>query len=227
MDVSDLVSLPFQWGSAIRGKRFFHPNGVFAEGVFERLAPAGQGLPAPSSDVVARVSKATGTPGALPDFIGLAFRVAPTPAGSPWDILLVTSGSGVLARAVALRPAFSWSNQTLTSLMPLRYQGNNWWLRARTPADLNGSGLSLDSVRSRLKQGVIEIALDQARGARQFTPLGRLRLTSALDPGRGGDISFDPVVNTASGVSLYPSWLAHLRASSYERSREGRDADRG
>ncbi|HEY3995639.1 MAG TPA: phosphodiesterase [Mycobacterium sp.] len=224
MSVFDVVSLPFQWGSAIRGKRFFHPDGVFADGFFKRVAPAGQGLPIPSSDVVARVSKATGTPGSLPDFIGLAFRlVTPQPAETPWDILLVTSGSGVLARAVVLRPAFSWNDQTLTTLMPLRYQGNNWWLRARTPANLNGSGLSLDSVRTRLKQDVIEITLDQARGTRHFTPLGHLRLTSALDPARGGDISFDPVVNTASGVSLYPGWLAQLRASSYQRSREGRD----
>src|SRR3954454_9391726 len=71
VDVSDLVALPFRWGSAIRGKRFFHPLGVVAEGVIDRVAPAGEGLPIPSSDVVARLSKAGGTPGALPDFMGL------------------------------------------------------------------------------------------------------------------------------------------------------------
>ena len=30
MKVSDLVALPFQWGSALRGKKFFHPVGVVA-----------------------------------------------------------------------------------------------------------------------------------------------------------------------------------------------------
>ncbi|WP_317189865.1 MmpS family transport accessory protein, partial [Mycobacterium avium] len=63
-------------------------------------------LPIPPSRIVARLSKATGTPGALPDFIGLALRgSAPQPAGTPWDILLVSAGSGVLSRAAALRQA--------------------------------------------------------------------------------------------------------------------------
>ncbi|HET9889709.1 MAG TPA: phosphodiesterase, partial [Mycobacterium sp.] len=116
MNVFELAALPFQWGSAIRGKRFFHPVGVLAEGFIERVAPAARGLPIASSEIVARVSKATGTPGALPDFIGLAFRVpAPQPSDKPWDILLVSSGSGVLSRAVALRPATSWNGQTLTT----------------------------------------------------------------------------------------------------------------
>jgi hypothetical protein len=222
MNVSDLVALPFQWGSAIRGKRFFHPVGVLAEGVIERLAPVGQGLPMPSSEIVARVSKASGTPGALPDFIGLAFRITAT---TPWDILLVSAGSGVLARAVALRPATSWTGQTLTTLMPLHYEGNNWWLRARIISEIDGLGLSLDSVRNRLEHGGIEVALDQACGRGDFAPLGRLALTGVMDPERGEDVSFDPVVNTAPGLSLYPRWLADLRARAYQRSRDGRDAD--
>ncbi len=225
MNVSDLVALPFRWGSALRGKRFFHPIGVLAEGHIQRVAPAGQGLPVPSSDVVARVSKASGTPGALPDFVGLAFRVVPQAAAKPWDILLVSSASGMLARAVALRPATSWNGQTLTTLMPLHYQGNNWWLRARIISEVNGPGLSLDGVRKRLGQGPIEVALDQACGRGDFALLGRLTLTRAIDPAPGEDVSFDPVVNTAPGLSLYPRWLADLRARAYRRSREGRDAD--
>jgi hypothetical protein len=226
VNISDLVALPFQWGSALRGKRFFHPVGVLTEGVIERVAPAAEGLPLPSTEVVARVSKATGTPGPLPDFIGLAIRVTPPqPADTPWDILLVSSGSGVLARALALRPATSWSGQTLTTLMPLHYQGNNWWLRARIVSEIDGSGLSLDSVRSRLDHGGIEVALDQARGRGDFAPLGRLTLTGVIDAERGEDVSFDPVLNTAPGLSLHPRWLADLRASAYERSREGRDAE--
>jgi hypothetical protein len=225
VNVSDLVSLPFQWGSAIRGKRFFHPVGVMAEGFIERVAPAARGLPIPSSQVVARVSKATGTPGALPDFIGLAVRVTQSDTDTPWDILLVSAGSGMLARAVMLRPATSWSDQTLTTLMPLHYQGINWWLRARTMSDINGPGLSLDSVRRRLDEGRIEVTLDQARGSGDFAPLGRLTLTNAIDPDRAHDVSFDPVANTAPGVSLHPRWLADLRGRAYQRSRDGRHAE--
>lgn len=225
MSVSDLVALPFQWGSAVRGKRLFHPVGVLAEGFIERAAPAGEGLPIASSEIVARVSKASGTPGALPDFIGLAFRVTPPRATGPWDILVVSSGSGVLSRALALRPAISWSGQTLTTLMPLHYQGDNWWLRARIMSEIDGPGLSLDSIRKRLAHDKIEVSLDQACGSGDFAPLGRLVLNRVIDPERAQDISFDPVINTAPGVSLRPRWLADLRARAYQRSRHGRDAE--
>lgn len=205
MNVFELLALPFQWGSAIRGKRFFHPSGVLAQGYIERVAPAAQGLPIASSEIVARVSKATGTPGALPDFIGLAFRLpTPQPADKPWDILLVSSGSGVLSRALALRPATSWNGQTLTTLMPLHYEGNNWWLRARTSSEIGGPGLSLDSVRSKLERSNIEVTLDQACGGGDFTRLAHITLTTALDPERDHDVSFDPVLNTAPGLSLHP-----------------------
>ncbi|OBF60437.1 phosphodiesterase [Mycobacterium sp. 852002-50816_SCH5313054-b] len=223
MNVSNLVTKPFQWGSALRGRRFFHPVGVLAHGFIERTAPAADGLPLPSCEVVARVSKAAGTPGALPDFIGLAFRVAPQQeGGGTWDILLVSAGSGVLARAVALRPAVSWGGQTLTSLMPLRYQGNTWWLRARSGGAVDGFGLSLDSVRRAIDGGGIDFAIDQACGRGDFAPLARLTLTGVLD--RETDVSFDPVANTAPGLSLYPEWLAELRGRAYRRSRDGREA---
>ncbi|OBK51502.1 phosphodiesterase [Mycobacterium sp. 1081908.1] len=224
MNVSDVLAKPFQWGSALRGRRFFHPVGVLAEGSLERVAPAGEGLPLPSSDAVARISKAAGTPGALPDFVGLAVRAVPQQlAATPWDILLVSAGSGVLARAVALRPTASWTGQTLTSLMPFRYQGSVWWLRARTLSDVNGFGLSLGSVERAIGDGGIDFAIDQACGRGDFAPLARLTLSGVLDP--EPDVWFDPVANTASGVSLYPEWLADLRGRAYRRSRDGRDAE--
>jgi hypothetical protein len=162
----------------------------------------------------------------LPDFIGLAVRVPPAQeSDTPWDILLVSAGSGVLARAVALRPATSWNGQTLTTLMPLHYQGDNWWLRARILSQIDGLGLSLGSVRKRLESDTIEMSLDQACGTRDFTPLGRLTLNRVLGPDQAGDVSFDPVLNTAPGLNLHPRWLADLRARAYRRSRHGRDAE--
>jgi hypothetical protein len=223
VNISDLLAKPFQWGSALRGRRFFHPLGVLAEGSLERVAPAAEGLPIPSSDVVGRISKAAGTPGVLPDFVGLAIRVAPRQvAATPWDILLVSAGSGVLARAMALRPTTSWTGQTLTSLMPFSYRGSVWWLRARSMSDVNGFGLALGSVEQAIGAGGIDFAIDQACGRADFAPLARLRLTGVRDP--DPDVWFDPVANTAPGVNLYPEWLADLRARAYRRSREGRDA---
>lgn len=181
----------------------------------------GRLLPIASSSVLARVSKAAGTPGPLQGFVGPAVRLQ---ASTPWDVLVVSSGSGVLARAVALRPATSWTGQTMTGLMPFGYRGRTWWLRARLCSDIDGPGLSLAAVR-RLVAGGIEMAPDQARGRGDFTPLARLRMTGPFDPAPGEDVSLDPVVNLAPGLNLRPAWLAGLRESAYRRSREGRDAE--
>ena len=225
MSVSDLIAVPFAWGSAIRGRRVFHPVGVVAEGVFDRVAPAGQGLPISSTEVLARVSKASGTPGSLPDFIGLAVRVSgEEPEATPWDILLASAASNIVGRTLGLRPVISWTGQTMTTLMPLHYRGRNWWLRARMVTEINGLGVSLEDVRELIGRRGVEFILDQACGTGGFEQLGRLVLTSVVE-GPAADVSFDPVINTAPGVKLSPEWLANLRARAYQRSRAGRDAE--
>ncbi|MEM6109729.1 phosphodiesterase [Mycobacterium sp. 050272] len=222
MSVSDVVALPFRLGSAVRGRRFFHPAGVLAKGHAQRLAAAQCGLPFPSGDVVVRWSKAVGTPGSFPDFIGLAIRIADAqPRAGLWDILLVSAGSGVVTRALALRPVASWTGQTMTNLMPLRYRERPWWLRARIETEIGGTGLSLQDVAGQIESGGIDVTLDQAGGRGDFTPLARLYVSDLVDAGRA-DVSFDPVLNTAPGVTLYPGWLADLRGRAYQRSREGR-----
>jgi len=225
VNVANLITLPFHLGAAIRGKRFFHPIGVLAQGSIERVAPYYQGLPIPTSAVVARLSKAVGTPGTMPDAIGLALRVpGPDAATKPWDMLLVSAGSGALGRALALRPAGSWTSQTMSTLMPLQYHGRRWWLRVRITTPVGGPGLSLAAVRERIEDGGIEMEVDQACGAGDFGPLARIRLTRIASAGLDDDVCFDPVLNTLPGVSLYPEWLAGLRGNAYAHSREGRDA---
>jgi hypothetical protein len=225
MSVMELVSVPFRWGSALRRRRVFHPNGVVAEGVIERLAAPDVGLPLPSAPIVARLSKAAGTPGGLPDAIGLAFRVlvrGDSSAGWDWDVLLASAVPGPIVRSVGLRPVTSWSGSSMTSLAPLRYRDTNWWLRARITTQIDGSGLQLDSIRGALEQGEIAIDVDQARATSAFHPLARVTLRNPM-PGR--DVSFDPVLHTAPGVEMYPRWLANLRAYAYAQSREGRGND--
>lgn len=225
MNLSDFASAPFRWGSALRQRRVFHPDGVLAEGLIERVAPAHSGLPVPSGGVVARVSKAVGMPGALPDVIGLALRIMPqADLNGGWDILLASAGSGLVGRTIGLRPVTSWTGHTMTSLVPLRYREINWWLRARIATRIDGVGVSLASVRDQLDRGEIEVELDQARGTSYFCPLARATLTGVFTPQLGKDVSFDPVRHTAAGVELYPRWLADLRARAYDRSREGRAA---
>jgi hypothetical protein len=226
VNTRDLVAAPFRSAAAIRHGRVFHPDGVLATGSIERVAPQGEGLPVNSSaDVVARISKGIGTPGALPDIIGLAIRLPPQPlAETPWDILLASAGSGVLSRAAGLRPAVGWSGRTLSTLMALRYDERNWWLRARMTTQVNGSGLSLDSVLNQLRCGGIDFDIDQACGAARFRPLARLTVGEVTAPDKSHEVAFDPVLHTATGIRLVPEWLASLRAQAYDRSRQGRHA---
>jgi hypothetical protein len=223
VEAIELLSAPFRWGSAIRQRRIFHPDGVLVDGVIERLAPDDIGLPVPSTDVIARVSKALGTPGILPDAIGLALRFpAQEDWPTDWDVLLASAGSSPIGRSVGLRPVAWWTGPSLTSLAPLRYRDANWWMRARISTRIDGPGLSLNSVRDRLERNPIVVEIDQARGTSPFQPLARATLTA---PRRAEDLSFDPVLNQGPGVDLYPQWLADLRAVAYDQSRKGRAAD--
>jgi hypothetical protein len=223
MDVSDIVTLPLQLGSAVRHRRVFHPSGVLAEGHLKRVAPPGQGLPIESVDVLARVSKAVGTPGGLPDLIGLAWRMPPPASATrPWDVLMVSAGSGLLTR-FALRPTASWAGTTLSTLMPLRRSDGWWWLKAEMVTPLSG-WLSLDAVREAITSDGIAFDVQQAHGTGPFEPLAELNVTAAIPTDADHDVSFDPTRNTAPDVELGPEWLTRLRERAYLRSRRGRDA---
>jgi hypothetical protein len=203
----------------------FHPGGVLARGSIERVAARGVGLPIEStSDVLVRLSKGIGTPGAVPDVIGLAFRLPPGGSSAPWDVLLASAGSGRLSR-VGIRPVVRWPGQPMSSVMPLRYQGTNWWLRAQILSAVDGAGVSLDSIRSSLHEGPLTVAIDQAPGLAPFRPLARLTIKDVVPQDELADVDFDPVLHTAPGVQLVPHWLSNLRMQAYRRSREGRHSD--
>jgi hypothetical protein len=223
MELSDIVTLPLQLGSAVRHRRVFHPLGVLAEGHVKRVAPSGEGLPIESVDVLARVSKAIGVPGGLPDLIGLAWRMPPRASSTrPWDVLMVSAGAGLLTR-FALRPTTSWAGTTLSTLMPLRRPDGWWWLKAELATPL-GSRLSLDAVREAISSQGIVFDVQQAHGTGSFEPLAELSLTAVIPTDPDHDVSFDPTRNTAPDVGLGPAWLTRLRERAYLRSRRGRNA---
>lgn len=222
MKPTDVLSLPFEWGSAVRHARIFHPRGVLLSGTVDRIAPEDRGLPLVSGPVVARFSKAVGLPGALPDIGGLALRVPSVDPSRPdWDVLLVTVYRGLLGRAI-LRPVTSWQGPVFSTLAPLEHDGQTWWLRARIDSRIDGGGLTLDGVAAQVRATGVEIDVEQALGTGDFEPLARLSLTGETPR---GDVSFDPVRNRAPGVRLLPGWLNDLREAAYRRSREGRHAD--
>ncbi|MCV7303500.1 phosphodiesterase [Mycobacterium barrassiae] len=222
MQVSDVTALPVRLGAAVRGSRLFHPAGVLANGVLERTAVDSDGLPMRSCDVIARVSKGVGVPGGGPDVLGLAFRIPPPQDLSscgPWDVLLASTFGG---SRVILAPATSWCGATLSSLMPLRYRGRVWWVRARLSSDIGADGLALDTIETEIDSRGIQFDIEQAPGRGEFRPLARLTLRH-VDPSRD-DIAFDPALHSDCDVQLVPRWLADFRRAAYRRSREGRDA---
>jgi hypothetical protein len=223
VQASDVATLPIRLGAAIRHRRLFHPNGVLAEGILVRVAPPNDGLPMQSCDVIGRVSKGVGLPGTLPDVAGLAWRIPPPQdlrSCVPWDVLLAST---VANSRIILAPTRSWSNTTFSSLMPLRFGGDLWWVRARLVTAIDEPGLSLDAIKNQIESGEIDFDIEQAHGMGGFEPLARLTLRHP-DPSND-DIAFDPVLHSDEDVQLAPGWLANVRRAAYRRSREARDAD--
>jgi hypothetical protein len=221
VQASDIVALPIRLGAAVRRNRLFHPDGVLAEGILERVAPPDEGLPMQSCDVVGRISKGIGMPGTLPDVAGLAWRIPPPQdlrSCLPWDVLLAST---VANSRIVLTPTRSWSKTTFSSIMPLRFRADAWWVRARLVTKIDEPGLSLDTIRNQIDSGAIDFDIEQAKGTGGFSPLARLSLRH-LDPSTD-DIAFDPVLHSDEDVALVPGWLADFRRAAYRRSREGRD----
>jgi hypothetical protein len=214
--------LPIRLGASLRSRRLFHPDGVMAEGILERVAPPDEGLPMQSCDVIGRVSKGIGLRGPLPDIAGLAWRIPPPQdlrSCVPWDVLLAST---ITHSRYLLAPVRSWSGTTFSSLMPLRFNGGIWWVRARLVTKIDEPGLSLDPIRNQIDSGEIAFDVEQAAGTGGFSPLARLILRH-VDPSRD-DVAFDPVLHSDEDVRLVPGWLADLRRVAYRRSREGREA---
>lgn len=219
VQISNIAALPIRFGAAARSRRLFHPAGVLAEGRLERLAPAGEGLPVVDGDVIARVSKGIGLPGAVPDIAGLAWRMSRPSDATPWDVLLAST----FRNRLLLAPVVKWSDATFSSLMPFRHEGGLWWLRARFATRLDMMGLSLDTIRRRIDTTGVVFDIEQAAGTGDFLPLARLTLQTLVP--HMSDVSFDPVLHLPDDVELSPGWLTGFRRSAYRRSREGRDAE--
>jgi hypothetical protein len=184
----------------------------------ERVAPPDEGLPMASCDVIGRVSKGIGLPGASPDIAGLAWRMPPqVRTGTPWDVLLASAAGRFL-----LRPALSWSGATFSSLMPYRFKGGVWWVRARLVTDVNAPGLALDVIRNQIASTGIDFYIEQADRTGDFQPLARLKFR-IVDPSCD-DVAFDPALHSDPALQLIPNWLSDFRRAAYRRSREGRDA---
>jgi hypothetical protein len=212
--MTGLVWAGFRGLAAVRRAPAFHPVGLVLHG---ELRPVADDLPWPPgpAPVVARLSKGAGTPGRLPDALGLAVRIPGAGRdGGPWDLLLTTAGSGHVGRMLP-RPAATWTRGAYSSLMPYRRADRLVWLGAWAAASSPRIEASLDAARA---AGPWQFVLRTGREDGRWCDSAVLTLT-----GSDGDApSFDPMLNRPEGLEIAPGWLVRLRENASAGSRARR-----
>ncbi|WP_410597035.1 hypothetical protein [Amycolatopsis sp. lyj-23] len=212
--MTDLVSAGFRGLAALRRAPAFHPAGVVLRGELRAVA---DDLPWPSgpAPVVARLSKGAGTPGRLPDALGLALRIPGAGRdGGPWDILLTTAGRGHLGRMLP-RPSAAWTRGAYCSLMPYRRADRLVWLGAWAAESSPRIEASLAAAGATRRW---EFVLRTGREDGRWCDSAVLTLT---EPG-GEAPALDPMRNRPAGVEIAPEWLVRVRERAYAGSRAGR-----
>ncbi|MEV1118084.1 hypothetical protein AB0I91_23725 [Actinosynnema sp. NPDC049800] len=202
--VPDLVEPAFRVLAGARDAKAFHPRGRWFDGTVTVTFDPGLPLPVGVTEVSGRLSKGAGTPGGLPDVLGLAFRLP-----GPWDVLLSTCVARVLPR-----PARTWTSARYGSITPFRWRDRLVWLAA-VPDHLRLCSAALAGLPG-------ELGFTLEIGA-PWRPVGRL-VVRPLDVDR--DLpALDPIRNRPPGLDLAPAALARARERAYRGSRRGRSPD--
>jgi hypothetical protein len=191
-----------------RGRKALHPRGEVLQGVIGRHGAVGRtGVAwldeAGTDHVAVRLSRSLGLPAPRPDILGLAVRI-PTEPGQFGDVLLATTGTGLLGRYV---------------LLPTRRHG----LRAYTslfPYQTLAGPLLLAAIPTAGSPQLYELAY--ARPTGPWLSFGTLEVMQTTFRGDDLDLSFDPVLNVVPGLETY-DWAAQLRRFSYAASRRARE----
>lgn len=204
----------------LRRARALHPSGLTVRGT---LAVHGSGrtgsplLDVPAQHgVVGRMSKALGTPWALPDAFGLALRVQPSwsaPGEEVVDLLLTTSGIGDHLRTLPF-PSLGWQG-TYTTVVAFRAPSGPVVVAARGPQ--RRVAPSLAALGEALEAGPLRFDLLAGSPRRPWQRLGSVILTDAApdDPA----LRFDP--RRVPPETRPPAFLSGWRAAAYLGSRAG------
>ncbi|QBS42838.1 phosphodiesterase [Nocardia sp. CS682] len=216
---ASVVRSTFAAGAKLRHARVFHPDGLHlsgrlhAESEYEHLFGTGERA------VIARLSKGAGTPGSLPDVLGLAFRVLDR-HDEPWDFALATTGGGSLSKFL-ITPARGWVRARYGSLMPYRVgKTAPLWFFAE-PDTGQPASASLAEMTEHLREQPISFTLlaSGVTGATMRLAELTLRLSESADHRTD---YFDPMLNHPDGVELLPKIVGKVREFAYSGSRSGR-----
>ncbi|TQM13768.1 hypothetical protein FB558_0521 [Pseudonocardia kunmingensis] len=207
-----LVSAVFAAIARWRAARAFHPRGELFDArvhLADRASVVATALGGTGErPALVRLSKGAGTPGALPDLLGVAVRVEV--GGHVLDVLF-TSGRRLLA------PSTGWSRRSYTTLLPYAAGGRRVVLGLEPEEPWRPGGADPGTARVALP---LAFTLTERQRGRPASPIGRL----VLDAAHPGDpVAFDPTRNSHPDLQLAPP-LRRLRAWAYAGSRRGRGA---
>ncbi|WP_341267095.1 hypothetical protein [Gordonia malaquae] len=180
-------------------------------------------LPIGPGPVTVRVSKGIGTPGGLPDLVGIAIRFEPEAhlvAGGAgrWDLLM----TGDLRRIAGVEvpvPAHNWSGITVSPLTRFQYRGSTWRLSGLLDTPPSSSGLDIGELADILATDNAVVTLTASRDGGPWQSLGTVEFGAVREE---DDVTFDPTDTLPRGVDPVPDWLNRLRRSAYRGSRQGR-----
>ena len=206
----------FRTLSRLRRARVFHPRGAAYEAVWQPAVDSRDQGSDGELRAVVRMSRGVGLPPPSPDVLGVAIKVIDAHGpGHDQDLLLVSAGPGRWGSCV-LRPAWSFSGTTFSSLLPYEVSDT----RTAVIAVVHGEPTtSIDDADARPD---VRVAVSLARTG---TPLATVVLTRPLSAAVARDLRFDPW-NT--GGSMQPAGLLNrVRRPVYAASQDGRSAPPG
>lgn len=213
------LAVTFGTVAAVRHNRPLHPEGVVYDATVDRLG-ASTGVPwldrAGSSEVIVRVSRATGLPPGLPDIYGMALRVpldgsgagsepGAEASGAHADLLFASTGHTAYGRFV-LRLRRSAGTGPLTTLLPLCAPLGPLILRL-APLGPNSQGTFAVPQR---------MSLSYAVGTGGWVELGTLSFGERRPDLRAD--RYDPLRNELPGTGQY-RLVRLLREPSYRAAR--------
>lgn len=192
-----------------RQARAMHPRGIALAGEWRTTADSPlAGLVGDRVEVLARMSKSAGMPGAWPDVLGLAVRLR---LESPVDFLFSTVGPLRLPC-----PRTGWGSGRYDSIMPYRTPAGLLWFAAFTEPGLRVPS-SLDALHHHARDGLrLVVAASGLVGPK--APVAVL----SLRPAPHEPAWFDPVAHHHPRLRPAPRALAAVRERAYADSRRGR-----
>jgi hypothetical protein len=215
-----LVAVPLGAVARWRHGRPMHPRGAVFDAVLERTGSAPSwGVPwldATARDAaVVRMSRGAGLPAPLPDLLGMAIRLSGI--GRPVDLLLTTTGRGVLGRMVP----FPRCDAAAFYSSIMGYRSDAGVVRFAAFPDGDGVPSEPGPLADAVARERLRFTLQACRGLGAWRPVARLTLAAPMEH-RDPHVRFDAVLNPPPGL-LPDGPIARFRAPAYATARvEGR-----